>query len=517
MTPLRELAAQVLLGTERRPLALPALAGALGDVVEAACPPDMDASLRALRTAGIMSVYADAGWQPTRAEADLPAICPPEPLPLVTDPALLSALQQIFDAGPALLCHEALQKLASNSTCLPPALLPRVLSLGQKNPALRPALLPVLGQRGLWLAKLNPAWSDVIAGPNQAPDMMLWEQSTLEQRKHLLERLRETDPDRARGLLQDGFSQLDARERAALLEPIGTGIGPADEDFLEALLGDRSKEVRQLAGNLLARLPSSRYLARMAERMAACLRHDRKLFREVLVVTPPEKFGADWKDDGLEQTRPKSESLGERAWWLYQIARALPLAWWPAHTGMAPADLTKWAMGTDWSEALFRAWGEVLMRQPDAAWATAFLTHAPLIGLSADVFDLLACLPLAEREQHWLRMLEAGPKKIARGDLLGRIVQDCSPGGVELSAGFASRVLREIRSALHTDSCKWDYALRKTLPEFVCLIPPACFADATQGWPAASPETEYFSETLARILAVVELRKTLNRSPSQRK
>jgi hypothetical protein len=33
----------------------------------------------------------------------------------------------------------------------------------------------------------------------------------------------------------------------------------------------------------------------------------------------------------------------------------------------------------------------------------------------------------------------------------------------------------------------------------------------------ASPETEYFSETLARILAVVELRKTLNRSLSQRK
>jgi hypothetical protein len=114
-------------------------------------------------------------------------------------------------------------------------------------------------------------------------------------------------------------------------------------------------------------------------------------------------------------------------------------------------------------------------------------------------------------------MLEAGPRNIARGDLLGRIVQDCSPGGVELSAGFASRVLRDIRSALHTDTCKWDYALRKTLPEFVCLIPAKCFADATQGWPVASPETEYFSETLARILAIVELRKTLNRSLSQRK
>lgn len=514
MTPLRELAAQVLLGTERRPLVLPALSGALADVVEAACPPDLDASLRALRTAGIASVYADAGWQPPRAEADLPAICPPEPIPLVADPALASALQQIFDSGPTLLCHEALQKLAAKAICLPPPLLPRVLSLGQKNPTLRPALLPVLGQRGLWLARLNPAWSYVSTGPHQAPDMMLWEHGTLEQRKQVLKRLRETDPDGARALLQDGFAQLDARERAALLEPIGTGISHADEDFLEALLGDRSKEVRQLAASLLARVPSSRYQARMAGRMAACLKQERKLFREVWVLDAPEQFGAGWKDDGLEQTRTKSESLGERAWWLYQIARALPLAWWPAHTGMSPADLTKWAMGTDWSEALFRAWGEVLMRQPDADWATAFLTHVPIKGLLADVFDLLACLPLAEREQHWLRMLEAGPRNIARGDLLGRIVQDCSPGGVELSAGFASRVLREIRSTLHTDTCKWDYGLRNTLPKFVCLIPSACFADATQGWPVASPETEYFSEALARILAIVELRKTLNRSLS---
>jgi hypothetical protein len=141
---------------------------------------------------------------------------------------------------------------------------------------------------------------------------------------------------------------------------------------------------------------------------------------------------------------------------------------------MSPAELTKWALKTDWSEALFRGWGEALMRQPDAEWATAFLAHAPLIGLSADVFDLLACLPLAEREQHWLRMLEGGPRSIARGDLLGLIVQDCSPGGVELSAGFASRVLREIRSALTANANKWDYTLRKTLPEFVCLIPPAC-------------------------------------------
>lgn len=511
MSMLQELATQVLLGTERRPVALPALSGALGEVVEAACPQDTEPETRVLRAAGIMAVCADAGYRPADTAQDLPGRCPVEALQQVADPAWVSALRQIFDEGPERLCLEALHKLAAESACLPPSLLPRALLLGQKTPALRPALAPVLGQRGHWLAKFNPAWSYAIAAPDQAPDTTLWDHGTLEQRKQLLDMLRKTKPDDARKRLQEEFAQFDARERASLLEAIGIGLDSPDEDFLETALLDRSKEVRQLAASLLARLTASRYQTRMTGRMAACLVQARKLFRQVLVLEPPAQFGADWKNDALEESRSKSESLGERAWWLYQIARALPLAWWPAQTGMSPAALTKWAMDTDWSKALFRAWGEALKREPDAGWATAFLTHAPLTGLSADIFDLLACLPVAEREQHWLRMLDAGPRHIARGELLGRIVQDCASGGTDLSADFVSRVLREIRNVLPTDQCKWDYALRKTLPEFVCLIPSACFDDATRGWPTGRPETEYFNETLARILAIVQLRQTLHR------
>lgn len=514
---LHELATQALLGTERRPVVLPALSGALGDAIAAACPQDAEPETRILRAAGILAVCADTGYRPADSGEDRPEICQAEPLQQAADPDLVSALSRAFAEGPELLCHEALQTLAKQSACLPPHLLPRALMLGQKSPALRPALAPVLGQRGRWLAQFNPAWFYAIADPDQAPDMTLWDHGTLEQRGQLLGRLRTTDPDAARRLLQEGFAEFDSRERTSLLAHTRIGLGAADEDFLEALLQDRSKEVRQLAASLLACLPASRYQARMAGRMTACLGQARKLFRQVLALDAPAQFGQDWKNDALEANRVKSESLGERAWWLYQIARALPLAWWPAQTGLSPAMLTKWAMDTDWSEALFRAWGEALMRQPDAEWATAFLGHAPLVGLSVDAFGLLACLPLAEREQHWLRMLEAGPRSIVHGDLLGRIVQDCSPGGTELSAGFASRVLREIRSALPSESCKWDYALRKTLPEFVCLIPPACFDEATQGWPMGRQETEYFSESLARILAIVELRKTLNRSLNQRK
>lgn len=520
---LQELATQVLLGTERRPPVLPPLSGAFGELIEVcARGADLAPEVRVLRAAGATAVCAAAGFVPPTGGEDLPAPCPPETLQQVADTALLSALRQILADGPDPLRHEALRLLAARASCLPAGMLPDALAMAQRTPELRPALLPVLGQRGQWLAQFNPAWSSwLVIAAEPAPDQQAhWEHGTLEQRRQWLGGLRQSDPARARSLLAEGFGALDARERASLLEQIGIGLAAADEDFLETALADRSKEVRQVAGSLLARLPGSRYGSRMAERMAACLRQERKLFRQVWLLEPPEQFGADWKADALEQSRAKSESLGERAWWLYQIARALPLAWWQAQTGMTPAEITKWAMDSDWSEALFRAWSEALMRQPDADWATAFLTHSPLIGLSAGVFDLLGCLPIAEREPHWLRMLEAGTRHIGRGDLLGHIVQsvqNTAAAGAPLSAGFVRRLLAEIRTSLPTDAAKWDYSLRKTLPEFVCLIPPECFADATQGWPLGQAATEYFDESMARVLAIVEQRKTLHRTLSERK
>jgi len=516
MSPLHELATEVLLGTERRAPNIPLLPGALGELLAAACPPELASETRVLRAAGVVAAAGAVTYLPPRAVQELPAACAAEGLPPVREPTLVSTLRQILDAGPDPLRHEALRLLATAAHCLPPRLLPRALGLAQKQPGLRAALLPVLGRRGEWLARQEAAWGWAVGGLDPAPDPALWEHGTLEQRKVFLARLRGNDPAQARRLLQDGFGQLDARERAALLEQLASGLGAADEDFLEALLDDRSKEVRQLATGLLRRLPASRYVARMGARMGACLSTERKLFRQVLRLEPPTQFAADWKADALEETRAKSESLGERAWWLYQIARALPLAWWPAQTGLSPSELIKWLPGTDWSEAVLRAWSEVLQRDGDADWAAAFLANPPEKGFALDVFALLACLPVAQREPHWRRMLDPGGRRFPLGDLLGRIVQGMAPGAPEMSAEFAGAVLREVRKELPSEACKYDYVLRKSLPEFICLIPPACLAEASEGWPMGRADTEYFTEAMAAVLAIVEQRKILFRTLSQR-
>lgn len=505
---LHELATQVLLGSERRAPVLPELADRLGNFLQAVCPPGEDKEIGVLRCAGSLAICAAAGYVPAVAEEIPPPVCPAEQVAVPDDPQLLSTLQQILVDGPDPLRREAFVRLASKGCRLPPGLLPQALTLGQKCRELRPAIFAILGQRGQWLAGLNRDWAYAVGETDPAADLTLWEHGSQEQRKLLLGKLRQSDPDQARTLLQVGFSQLEARERASLLETMNAGLALPDEDFLESLLADRSKEVRQRAANLLAALPDSRYNKRMAERMAVCLGQERKLFRTVRTLEAPDSFGTDWKNDALEESRAKNESLGERAWWLYQIARSLPLAWWPQTTGLTPAELIKWVRGTDWSEAMLRAWHDALLRQPETDWVAEFVAHAGSLGLNIDFFQLLAFLPAREREQHWLALLKSETQSHLRGQILARLIDDLAHAEEPISEDFSRRILAEIHRVLDQPSqvSSGLYEICPALPNLVCLIPPDCFAEASQGW----PETEYFSKTLSRILAIVEQRKILH-------
>lgn len=77
----------------------------------------------------------------------------------------------------------------------------------------------------------------------------------------------------------------------------------------------------------------------------------------------------------LEEKKPQYEEFGPRAWWLYQIGRCVPLAWWEAHTGLSPEALIDWAQKTDWRNVLLRSWLEAARRERHAAWASALLAH----------------------------------------------------------------------------------------------------------------------------------------------
>jgi hypothetical protein len=511
MNPLHELATQALLGSERRPPVLTPLAGALGDLLEAASPPDTPLETNVLRRAGVLAACTDAGYVPAASTTEPPPVCAVETQPPVSDPQWRTALMTIFQDGPDPLRQEALRRLAHYGAVLPPGVLPLALTIAAKTPALQASLRPVLGQRGRWLAQLNLDWAYALGGDEAELDSSLWEHGTLETRKVYLQQLRRRDPAAARALLETALSELDARERLTLLEPLTIGLESGDEDVLEKRLTDRSKDVRNLAASLLALLPNGRYVTRMIARLSPCLTQERKLLRQRWVIEPPTAFGPDWKADAMEESRIKSETLGERAWWLYQIARALPLDWWSAQTALSPAELISWAKKSDWSEALFRAWYEALARERHPAWAVALLAENKLPGLALDPFALIDYLPPTEREAHWLRLL----KKSIRGGGLSELLHYIARSVTACSADFARELLGHIRTTVASDAGKWDYSLRHALPEFICLVPVSVLEETLPHWPI-EPEAQYFSETLARLLAIAEQRRILHRPPTPR-
>lgn len=505
MSVLAPLARLALIGTAHQRPEAPAVPGAAGALLNALFEAPADASLTLLRAAGVAAVCGNVGHVPMCRTDDALPPCPDDAFPSSTRLAWL--LGAVFANGPDRLIVEALRRLISVGLSAPPQLLPALLTLGQRTTALRDHIGKAAGARGQWLAALNPAWGYFFAQAEHAPALEAWETDNPIRRLHTFTHLRRHDPAAARNLLIQHFPNLDARERAALLETFSDGLSADDEAFITQALTNRSKEVRQTAAALLARRPDSTYVARMTERLAGCLTQTRKLLRREWVLEPPTTFDTAWKADALEEKSPLG-GLGERAGWLYQIARAVPLAWWEAHTGMTPSELFAWADKTDWAHALHASWFDALQRERNATWAAALLRHPKVQGIAFDPFALIGLLADSEREWHWRALIKAGDER-ALGDLLARLASALPLDAPPLSAAFAEDVLNTVRRRLSGPYAKHDYALRNAIVEFVCLIPPASFDAATQNWPLDQPNTEFFAESVARLLAVVEQRKAL--------
>ena len=336
-----ELVASALVGTARRPPALPSAdpGSALAKVLAGI---DRDDHEGAVLTAGaVLGLYRQAGARPAVDSSPALPVCPPEQR-FLCSPAAASRLDAILDGRFRVVLGEWLDLAARAERLVPPDRLPALLDTATTSAGLRPAVIEVIGERGLWLAGLNPAWA-WAAG---AEDTTTWATGSSPARRLLLARLRATDAAAARELLASTWSTETPEDRAAFVALLATNLSMDDEPFLEAALDDRRKEVRQAAASLLWRLPDSRLAARMAERARP--------------LRLPTEVDAGMARDGIVARPPAG--MGERAWWLQQMVAATPLRTWP---GPSMADRAE--------PLLRRALATAAARQRNEEWALALL------------------------------------------------------------------------------------------------------------------------------------------------
>ena len=361
----RDLLSAALVGTARRPA--PAL-GDLGVVVEpgpdAVGPPPEHRSPGAdgaggpaglLASAAVLAALRRAGHRPEEAPRRLPVPAGADARPACSAPAvdvleLILSGEVPIPGGVALLARQWLDGAARAGCRLPARLLPRLLDLGSTASDLRPGVGAVAGPRGRWLAGHSERWSWAAAEPVDAGEGAgaRFATASRAERVALLDAVRTADPARGRDLLAGSWAGEPAAERATLLAGLAAGLSADDEPFLEAALDDRSAAVRQVAADLLGRLPSSRRSARMAERLRPLVTTSGIRGRTLVVGRPPEPDAAA-RRDGIADAAPSG--MGVSAWRTLQLVAGAPLAFWADHLGRDPVGVVALAAGAGESGA----------------------------------------------------------------------------------------------------------------------------------------------------------------------
>lgn len=478
--------------------------GAPVDELLQACADD-DAAVRYARGAAAMAACRRAAVD-TVAAAPLPAGAADDAAALAEDQPLAAALRAIFRDGGERLQHEACLRLQALDRRLPPSALATALAAGQRSTRLRGALLPVLGERGRWLAGLNPDWAYAGGGDAAAADgddpARLWQEGSFEQRLQLLRAVRAADPGAARGMLQQQLGELPAKERAEFAAALEVGLSADDEALLAGLLKDRGRDVRRIAAGLLARLPQSAHAQRLLAWLAPLVTQERALLVKRWVVEAPHTADPDWAGAAIETARPQHDALGERAWWLYQLARQAPLAWWCAHTGMSAAQCLAWAEKSDWKAALQRGWLErVGAEDPD--WIVAML-EAPGRAFQGEHARLLAMLPAAERVRHWPRSFE----QLWRHNRHDEVIDSCAPGQ-SLPADYSRAIVEGLYETVERDRLRHDWNLRPVIQSLVEVLHPQALRE-WRALPRSAEETAAMSECLLAVERTVALRRLLH-------
>jgi hypothetical protein len=287
------------------------------------------------------------------------------------------------------LLPELLRLLDEAGQRAPDELLPHVLEHGAKVPRLRPALLPVVGERGRWLGALNPAWHYAAVDLEDWRSLRAAWEADPAGRPALAQMARRRDAATGRHLIEATWRAEADTTRRELIRALDMALGPADEPFLERALDDRDAQVRRKAADLLATLPGSRLAARLTAAAG-----------DILTLTNGEltpRFPAvsnSMVRDGVVRPTSSPQSASERSRLLVQLVGAIPPAHWEERLAAAPETIVRAALVGKWPRTLLTALATAALRSRDRRWAAALLEgdhYSERVGLALPLLTPAEC------------------------------------------------------------------------------------------------------------------------------
>ena len=502
-----DLLTAALVGTAKKPFALSLTASHLRMFVELE---SLSSERQLLLSAGVQAICEFAAFVPATVDDAL------EPSPVETRRFISSRVTNIVDGlldqtSDSPLLVEACQLMRQFERVLPPASLPVALQVSSKP--LRAALLPVIGERGRWLARFDDNWHwaaeqavDELPRDEAALEQ-LWNDGAVETRVAVLAHAQELSRQLAQRLLQATWPTEKAEVRLEFLNAIARTITAEEIPFLESLTKDRSAAVRARASELLCRLDDSptaeKFIAWTDETLAPAtpkkslvskLRQIAGGAALTLAVTPPTEYRAEWHELGI--TEKPLAGMGNRAYWLIQLIRRVRPAHWEDRLSATPSQLISAVRGDDFGPQVIQAWSEAAELFAAADWAIALTDY--WLGASGNEKDqthalhrslwlpkLLQVMPPDERESVVERLIGGDDTLAHIGITLGAL---SSPWSRAFTKELLKRVRRELSRTTNNEHLMFWAA---TLPTAAVAIPPESFADALHDWPSIEGDDYY--------------------------
>lgn len=502
----QEITAAALLGTQRKPFQEPGPAGELGSAIRAAREIDSageDTSAALLKAIALAAVHRRAGTIPACGEVILPTLCPPDEWPRCS--AQAGTLLGIILAGGYYLSllPEWIELAYRSRQRVREEYLPELLQHQRAAQGWRNSLLAVLGERGRWLARQNPDWRELDTFGNER----IWQEGRRKERAAFLSDLRERDPNRARELLLSTWNQETPAERVLFLRVLEAGISMADEPFLESLLDDRRKDVRQAAANLLVKLPESRLVRRMTERALKLLNWKNGFLRGGLEVDLPQELDTALQQDSIEDQPPARSKLGQKAWWLAQILSMVPPRTWSQRWNKKPVQLLEAIRKHEWEAALHLGWLNAATLYQDAEWLEALLLYEVKKEDQGNPPEVFARLPDAPKEKLMLSILREHPS-LSYEKYPSIYLSHCRhPWSPELTRSVTRCIARHV-DAEDTQPWQWDRLLRDSAP----LFHPSVLPEAVQQLESALQSSERRDSAVRQLIDILYFRLELRQA-----
>lgn len=387
-----------LLGTDKKQLSNAELSADLNDAFEQIkLNNSLDKEDKFLQVTAVAFNYRQSGLSAIKkeelsikeAEAETFSYCNKEALHVLND---------ILEIQSRSLLKFWLQHCEAKQRIVTPEIIPTLFEVAATQKNLQSLIVDCCGKRGEWLSSFNADWN-FYTNEN---DEEIWQNGNIEQRKKLLQKIRTTEPAKAREWLQQTWQTEGANTKAELLKQLETNISDDDVEWLESLMNDKSQKVKDVVNELLKMIPTSSVITSywnvlknsiVLKKAKALLGIMNKTSLQIQLTNVDKRIFKT----GIEKLSNTKE-FSDEEFVIYQLMQFVPPQKWEEHFNATQEQIISYFLKDKSANKYLPVLMDATIRYKNYNWALSFLQNN-----DTNNNHLIQVLPEGEREKFMLR------------------------------------------------------------------------------------------------------------------